>query len=172
MDKLFFSDWQSIIRIIIISILAYPALIIILRISGKRTLSKMNAFDLIITIALGSTLATVILNKDVSLTEGILTFILLVSFQYLITFFSARNKKVSQIVKSSPSLVAYKGKLLKGNMLAERIDEDEIWAILREKGYSTLEETDAIILETDGSMSIIQQIKNPESPVVKPLLGK
>lgn len=170
MDKLFFSDWQSIVRILIISILAYPALIIILRVSGKRTLSKMNAFDLIITIALGSTLATVILNKNVSLAEGIITFALLVTFQFLITYSSSRSKKVSQLVKSSPSLMAYKGKLLKENMLAERIDEDEIWAILREKGYSTLEETDAIILETDGSMTIIQQIKNSESPVVKTFL--
>lgn len=170
MDKIFFSNWYSIIRIIIITIIAYPALILILRISGKRTLSKMNAFDLIITIAIGSIFATVILSKDVSLSEGILAFAMLVFFQYLITYFSSRNKKVSELVKSSPTLMAYKGQLLKANMLKERIDEDEIWAIIRKKGYSSLEETAAIVLETDGSLSVIDHIKDLEAPPIKTLL--
>lgn len=170
MDKIFFSNWYSIIRIIIITLIAYPALIFILRISGKRTLSKMNAFDLIITIAIGSIFATVILNKDVSLSEGILAFAMLVFFQYLITYLSSRNKKVSKLVKSSPTLMAYKGQLLKANMLKERIDEDEIWAIIRKKGYSTLEETAAIILETDGSLSVIDHIKDVKAPPIATLL--
>ncbi|MGO4821068.1 MULTISPECIES: DUF421 domain-containing protein [unclassified Flavobacterium] len=169
MEKVFFNDWYSIIRIIIITAIAYPALITILRISGKRTLSKMNAFDLIVTIALGSTFATVILNKNVSLSEGILTFGLLILFQYIITFLSSRKKSVSQLVKSSPTLMAYKGQLLKKNMLKERIDEDEIWAVIRQNGLSSLSETDAIVLETDGSLSLIKQIKNENAIPIKTL---
>lgn len=83
MDKVFFDSWESILRTLIISVLAYGSLVVILRISGKRTLSKMNAYDLIVTVALGSTLATVLLNKDVALADGVLTFILLISLQYL-----------------------------------------------------------------------------------------
>jgi uncharacterized membrane protein YcaP (DUF421 family) len=169
MEKVFFNDWYSIIRIIIITAIAYPALITILRISGKRTLSKMNAFDLIVTIALGSTFATVILNKNVSLSEGILTFGLLILFQYIITFLSSRKKSVSQLVKSSPTLMAYKGQLLKKNMLKERIDEDEIWAVIRQNGLSSLSETDAIVLETDGSLSLIKQIKDENAMPIKTL---
>ena len=55
MEKILFNDWQSIINILIITIAAYLSLVFILRISGKRTLSQMNAFDLIITMAIGST---------------------------------------------------------------------------------------------------------------------
>lgn len=170
MNNIFFSDWQSILRIFIISIAAYLALVFILRISGKRTLSKMNAFDLIVTIALGSTLATVILNKNVSLSEGVLAFTLLVLLQYVITYWSARNKQISQLVKSAPTLIAYNGELLKKNMLSERIDEDEVWAALRKKGYSSLADTDAIVLETDGSLTVIKQIKDPQAPAIKVLL--
>ena len=169
MEKVFFNDWYSIIRIIIITAIAYPALITILRISGKRTLSKMNAFDLIVTIALGSTFATVILNKNVSLSEGILTFGLLILFQYIITFLSSRKKSVSQLVKSSPTLMAYKGQLLKKNMLKERIDEDEIWAVIRQNDLSSLSETEAIVLETDGSLSLIKQIKDENAMPIKTL---
>lgn len=170
MDKIFFSDWQSILRIFIISIAAYMALVFILRISGKRTLSKMNAFDLIVTIALGSTLATVILNKNVTLSEGVLAFTLLVFLQYIITYLSARSRRVSQLVKSSPTLIVYNRELLKKNMLSERIDEDEVWAALRKKGYSSLTEVDAVVLETDGSLTVIKQITDPQAPAVKVLL--
>ncbi len=170
MDKIFFTDWQSIIRILIISILSYPTLILILRISGKRTLSKMNAFDLIITIALGSTLATVILNKNVSLAEGVIAFALLVAFQFIITYLSSRSKKISQIVKSSPTLLAYKGELIKANMLLERIDEDEIWASLRENDFSALEDVDAIVLETNGRLTVISKVQNPNAQPMKMLV--
>ncbi len=160
MDSVFFSDWQSLLRITISSVLGYIALVVILRISGKRSLSKMNSFDFIVTIAIGSTLATVILDKSLSLAEGILAFGLLILLQFIITYFSARSKSVSNWIKSSPTLMAYNGELLKENMLAERIDEDEVWAVLREKGYSSLNEASAVVLETNGSLTVIDEVKD------------
>ncbi len=166
MDKIFFSDWQSIIRILIVSVAAYASLIFLLRISGKRTLSKMNAFDLIVTIALGSTLATVILDKSVSLLEGILAFASLVGLQYVITYLSSRYKPISKIVKSSPALIMYKGELLRKNMRSERVAQDEVWAALREKGLSSVPGAGAVILETDGSLTVIKQLNDPQDPAV------
>ncbi|WP_366970658.1 hypothetical protein [Rhodocytophaga aerolata] len=72
MDKLFFDTWESMQRTFIVGICAYLSMIILLRISGKRTLTKMNAFDFIVTVALGSTLATLLLSKDVALPTGCL----------------------------------------------------------------------------------------------------
>jgi len=63
----FLSDWENIGRTLVLGTLAYLGLVVILRISGKRTLAKMNAFDLIVTIALGSTLSSILLSKGVSL---------------------------------------------------------------------------------------------------------
>ncbi len=54
----------------VVVVLAYLALVFLLRISGKRTLSKMNAFDLVVTVALSSTLATMLLSKSVALLPG------------------------------------------------------------------------------------------------------
>ena len=71
MSKLFFDSWDSILRTAVITILAYILMIFFLRISGKRTLSKMNAFDFVVTIALGSTLATVSLSKNVALADSV-----------------------------------------------------------------------------------------------------
>lgn len=70
--------------------LAYSAMILCLRLSGKRTLTKLNAFDLVITLALGSTLSTVLLDKSISLGEGIVAFGLLILLQYVLTWSSVR----------------------------------------------------------------------------------
>lgn len=159
MKNIFFDSWESIFRTAVITILAYVLLILLLRVSGKRTLSKMNAFDFIVTIALGSTLATVMLNKNVALTDGILAFFLLIFLQYIITFLSARYKTISNLVKSTPALLVYKGEMLRQVMKKERIAEDEIYAILRQRGLGSIEEADAIVLETDGSLTVIKHVQ-------------
>jgi uncharacterized membrane protein YcaP (DUF421 family) len=163
MNVIFFDDWDSIMRTFIITILAYIFLIFFLRISGKRTLSKMNAFDFIVTVALGSTLATVMLNKDIALADGVLGFFLLIFLQFLITWLSARYKAISSLIKSTPTLLLYKGEMLKNIMLKERIDEDEIHAIVRDKGYPSIENIDAIVLETDGSLTVIKDTNSQEN---------
>ena len=73
-----FDTWFGLVRIVVVGTAAYAALVLILRVSGKRTLAKLNAFDLVVTVALGSTLATVLLSKSVALAEGLLGFALLV----------------------------------------------------------------------------------------------
>lgn len=66
MEGIFFNGWFALVRTAVVGVLAYVALIVFLRLSGKRTLSKMNAFDLIVTVSLGSTLATIALSADVA----------------------------------------------------------------------------------------------------------
>lgn len=168
MSNIFFDSWESILRTIIISTLAYAALIILLRFSGKRTLSKMNAFDLVVTIALGSTLASVMLTKNVALADGVLAFVLLIGFQFLITFLSVRYKKIRNMVKATPALLAYRGELLHAAMKKERITEDEIFAVIREKGLSSLADAEAIVLETDGSLTVIRNVQE-EAKVISSL---
>ena len=153
MDNLFFDDWQSFGRVFIMTILAYIAMIFSLRISGKRTLSKMNAFDFIITVALGSSLATVALNKSIPLANGAL---------YFITWLSVRVSKVKNIVTSQPSLLMYRGKLIDDKLKKERITIEEIYLTAREKGITDLKDVDIIVLETTGDITII-----PKAPSIE-----
>lgn len=75
---MFFDNWLGLVRILVVGTLAYLALVMLLRVPGKRTLSKMNAFDFVVTVALGSTLATVLLSETVALVEGVTAFMLLI----------------------------------------------------------------------------------------------
>ena len=88
MEQAFFSSWTSIARVLLVGVAAYAGLL--LRVSGKRTLTKMNTFDLVVTVALGSTLATVLLTKSVALADGLAAFALLIFLQYGLTWLSVR----------------------------------------------------------------------------------
>lgn len=159
MDNLFFNNWESIWRTMIVGACAYILLIIVLRISGKRTLSKMNAFDFIITIALGSTLATILLSKDTALAEGVVALSLLVFLQYTITWLSIRSDRFQNLIKSTPVLLVYKGTYLSAALRKERITKEEIDATLRQEGIDDKREVDAVVLETDGTLSVISKLK-------------
>ena len=154
---MFFSSWFSLVRVIVVGACAYVALIILLRASGKRTLSKMNAFDFVVTVAIGSTLATVLLSKDVALAEGVTAFALLIGLQFIITWLSVRSKTISGWVKSEPMLLWHQGEFLRGAMKKARVTENELLAAAREQGTATLETVAAIVLETDGSFSIVNR---------------
>lgn len=160
MDSSFlFQNWTSLLRTAVVGVLAYVALVALLRVSGKRTLSKMNAFDLVVTVALGSTLATILLSKDVALAEGIVAFAVLVGLQFVIAWFAVRSKTVSNLVKSEPRLLVYQGQFLRDAMRAERVVAAEIFAAIRQQGVGSVEDVGAAVLETDGSSTVIPRSK-------------
>ncbi len=157
MDKLFLDDWSDVVRTVAIGVLAYAVLIFLLRVSGKRTLSKMNAFDFIVTIALGSTLATILLNKDVALAEGTTALALLIALQYAVTWSSVRIAWVKRLVTGEPSMLLYQGHLLPDALRKVRVTEEEVRAAVRRSGLPALEMAQAVVLETDGSMTVIER---------------
>ncbi|MDD5233067.1 MAG: DUF421 domain-containing protein [Syntrophales bacterium] len=154
---MFWSGQWVLFRTAVIGILIYALLVLFLRISGKRTLSKMNAFDFVITVAIGSTLASVITSRETRLDQGALAILLLVGMQYVITWLSVRSDRFQSLIKAEPALLLFRGKCLKENMKRERVLRTEIEAALREQGISSVEETFAVVLETDGSFSIISR---------------
>lgn len=152
---------------IILGTIAYIAIIFILRISGKRTLSKWNSFDFVVTIAFGSILASILLSTKDSFGTGILGFALLVLFQYLITWISVRSSWVQKLIKAEPTLLLYRGKLKHDVLKRERIAEGEVLAALRANGIAAIEDADAIVLETDGSFSVITDLNNSTASALK-----
>lgn len=154
-NPLIFSDWSNLGRTALVGILAYVALVFLLRISGRRTLSKMNAFDLVVTVALGSTLATTLLNKSVTVAQGSVAFAVLIGIQYLVTWISVRTGWVRNLVTGEPALLLFEGKLLHTAMRKARVTENEVRAAVRSAGKSSLDEVAAVIIETDGSFSVV-----------------
>lgn len=171
MEPIFFDSWYTLIRTVVIGILAYVSLVIFLRISGRRTLSKMNAFDFVVTVALGSTLATIILNKDVTLAQGALAFALLISMQFIVTWSSVRTRWVKRLVTGEPALLLYRGEYLPDTLRSARVTKEEVRASVRSAGLTALSEVEAVVLETDGSFSVIKQGSDVKNSSLKGVEG-
>ena len=152
---IFFDTWGGLLRVLITACVAYAALIVMLRISGKRTLGKMNAFDLVVTVALGSTLATVLLNRDVPLAEGILALLVLICLQYIIAWVSIRSATFERIIKSEPTLLVHDGRYLDTALRMQRVTRAEVDAALRAQGKTAIGGIRSVVLETDGTMTVI-----------------
>lgn len=75
-------SWEP-LRVLLVGVLSYAVLVATIRVAGNRTLAKMNAFDLIVTVALGSTLASILTSKSVAFVEGASALVLLVALQFI-----------------------------------------------------------------------------------------
>lgn len=169
-----FQSWDSIVRVLVTSVAAYAALVFFLRVSGKRTLAKLNAFDLVVTVALGSTLATVILSKDTPLVDGLLALAMLVALQFTVAWLSVRSREFSNLVKNEPALLFYDGRFLDAALRRERVTRDEVLAAARGQGAGELDGLRAVVLETDGTLSVVRAGGSADSTlasVQKPVSG-
>mgnify|MGYP002713582213 FL=1 len=157
MRNIFYNNFETVYSTAIKGILIYIFLIIALRITGKRSLSKLNIFDFIITIAIGSVFASVLTSKDVKLAQGTTAIIVLLGGQYIISKWAYNSDKFEQKIKSDPALLYYDDHFLYKTMKHERVTEREVLQAVRSKGISSLDKVEAVILETQGSISVISK---------------
>ena len=168
----FWGGWQPLLRIIVVGTLTYVGIILILRVSGKRTLASMNAFDFIITITMGSAFGRILTARSVSVAEAMTAFILLVALQYAIAWLEIRSKSFHRLITSQPALLYYNGAFIEKNMRKARIQRNDLLGAVRKKKFASLNEVEAIIMETDGSFSIIRKSTNREQKTYSQVLEK
>lgn len=154
---MFFDNIDGLLRVLLVSVCAYAALVLILRVTGKRTLAKLNAFDFVVTVAFGSTLATILLSNDVALAEGVLALAMLALLQYVVAKTSLWSDVFRKFVRSDAVLLVEDGRYCEGAMTDERITQSEIDSVIRNHGIGRISEVAAVVLETDGSFSVIRQ---------------
>ena len=154
---MWFDSWSDLVRILAVGASAYVTVVVVLRLAGKRTLAKLNAFDLVVTVALGSVLATILLSSDVSWTEGALALGLLAAAQSLVAWATVRRPGLRAVVTSRPRLVFRDGEPLPEALRAERVSMDEIRQAVRAAGSGDLATVAAVVLESDGSLSVLSR---------------
>ena len=151
---MFFQGWSGIGRTVVVGALGYLALVVFLRISGKRTLAKLNAFDLVVTVALGSTLAAILLDASVALAEGVAAFATLIALQFAVTYGSVRQPRFARLVRSEPTILVRDGEEVATAMRRERITREEIDSAIRANGGQDIAEVSLVVLESDGTLSV------------------
>lgn len=155
--NIFFDGWPKMGRALVLAVLAYGALVFLLRVSGKRTLSKMNVFDFVFIVALGSTLASTILSTDVTLADGVLALSTLIALQVLLSWLCTRSHLLDRVINGEPALLLHRGRFLREAMGRERVTEEEMRAAVRNVGLGSFDKVESIVLETDGTFSVVWQ---------------
>lgn len=156
METLLFKDWQSSMNVAICAILSFLVAFIFIRISGKRTLAKLTAFDFVVTVTLGSTLSSMILGKTV-LFDGAIALAIIIGLQYLLAFIAMKFKPVEKIINSKPTLLYYNGHFLSENMKQEVVTKEEVYAAIREFRMLRIEDVKAVVMELNGELTVIKK---------------
>ncbi len=154
---MWFDSYNDVIRVVVAGAVAYVALVGVLRISGKRTLAKLNAFDFVVTVAFGSTLATILLSADVSVVDGITALILLATLQFVAALISSRLRLGRAVLTARPTVLLSHGQFHEDVMRAHRVGRDEVRQSIRSSGHGDVGRIAAVVLESDGSFSVIAQ---------------
>lgn len=160
-DGILFGGWDAIARIVVVGILAHAAVVLVVRLSGKRNLASMNAFDFIVNIAIGSVLATTIVARSTPLFDGSDAFLVLFGLQSAVTLVTSRSKRAGRIVRSEPRLLVHDGTLLFDAMHEERVSESETLQAIRSEGVRSLEGAAAVVLESNGNLSVLGRQDGP-----------
>ena len=154
MNTLFKTSWDTIFTITLSALGIYLAVILLTRICGKRSFSKMSSFDFAMTVAIGSILASTILSNSVSLVEGVvglgMVYILQLSVATL-----RRSSNVEKLIDNSPLLLMDGTKILHENLKKARVTESDLRSKLREANVLELSQIRAVVFEATGDIAVL-----------------
>ncbi|CEJ69341.1 DUF421 domain-containing protein [Chryseobacterium oranimense] len=162
-------EWSFLLEIILRTAIMFLAIIIGLRVLGKRGVKQLSIFELVVIIGLGSAAGDPMFNKDVGIISSILVFIIIILLYSIVTYFIGRSKKFEKLVEGSSICLIRNGEFSIDNFKKENLGSDEFFAELRLKGVSQLGQIEMAIEEISGEISVFyyedEQVK-PGLPIM------
>ncbi|MDZ8276629.1 DUF421 domain-containing protein [Microbacterium aquimaris] len=152
---MWFDTWSDLLRVVLVGVASYAVLVISIRLSGKRALAQLNAFDFVVTVALGSTLATILLSADVSFAEGVVALLLLLLLQVVVAFVAARRRGARRLTTASPTVLLKDGRFDADALRRTRLSEADVRQAVRQTGRGDLSRIAVVVLESNGGLSVI-----------------
>ena len=138
------------------ALVIYGFLMVIFRLSGKRSLAEMTPFDLVLILIFSEVLQSALLGRDESLTAAMVVILTLVSIDIAISLLKQKSPRFDLFTEGVPIKIMENGKLLHDRMQRSRIDEADILAAARQtQGIEELDKIKTAVLERSGTISII-----------------
>ncbi|CAN5775831.1 DUF421 domain-containing protein [soil metagenome] len=166
-----FGGGYDILEVAIRGAIMYVFAVGLLRVAGKRTTMTTASFDFIVTVALGSVLASTVVSTTRPIAQGMVGIAALVALQWLVSLGVSRSATLERIVVSPAKLLLQDGKIIRSSLLEERLSVEQLEQTLRQSGYGSKEPIEAAILESSGSMSVIGDSNGPNELVAKKEIG-
>lgn len=145
---------ETVLRAVII----YIVLLLIFRISGKRSLAQITSFDFVLLLVIGEATQQALIGEDYSLTTAVIAIVTLMSVDIALSIAKGRSARVERWLDDMPIVVVENGELLRGRASRERVDEDDVLAAARNlHGLERLDQIKYAVLERNGRISIVPQ---------------
>jgi uncharacterized membrane protein YcaP (DUF421 family) len=143
--------------IVLRAIVLYAFIVLVMRIIGRRELSSMSPFDLILLIVLGDAVQQGLTQDDYSVTGAIIAVSTIATLQVFTSYLSFRSEKARKVLEGQPIVLIERGELVGHNLKRERMTEDEVAEEMRAQQISSLDDVEWAILESNGSVSFIKK---------------
>ena len=135
----------------------YVFVVFVMRVIGRRELSSMTPFDLILLIVLGDAIQQGLTQDDYSVTGAVLVVATIATLQVFTSYLSFRSKRAPKLFEGEPIVVVDHGELVESNVQRERMTQDEVAEEARQQQIASLDEVEWAILEANGSISFIKK---------------
>ncbi len=160
----------SVLEKIIRPVLVYFAIVIMLRVFGKRQLAQLNPFDLTVLLCLSNTLQNAIIGDDNSVSGGIIGAVSLLAINYAVVRFFFGHRNLDQIAAGEPTVLIEQGKLVQSNLAKELMTVGDLTIAAHRQGFRTLDELDRCVLEPGGVFSMTPKEVKEESKHYKEVI--
>ena len=151
----YWDGMEPLVHTFVTLVAGYLALIVLLRISGARTMASMTPLDFVIAVTIGSAFGRVLTAVDVPLAQTLFTLVLLVLLQWLLAWVRGRSPRIRRLVDTPPVLIYYEGNFQRRAMRRHQLVEDDVHTAARSSSKGSLQGISAVILEQNGSLVVI-----------------
>lgn len=148
--------FDLVLRGLILAAAALLWVVILIRINGLRTLSKMTSFDFLMTVAMGSLLAGAAQADSWSrFAQPMVAMVGLTLAQYLAARARKSSDTLEEVMQNEPRLLMRDGKIIESALKETRVARSDLYAKLREANATEIDKVRAVVLETTGDVSVL-----------------
>lgn len=152
--------------------IVYAALIVLLRIFGKRELGQLNPFDLVVILSLSNTVQNAIIGADNSLVGGIVGAVALLGINYAVAFFKFKDKRFEKIVEGHSRTIIENSQVNQEALKKELLTEEDLNTIAHREGLDSAKEIEKCVLDSNGSFLVEGNTRISEENFRKEVLSK
>ena len=142
------------------AIVLYAFVFFLTRVVGRRELSSLQPFDLILLIVLGDSIQQGLTQDDYSVTGAIIVVGTIAALQVATSYASFRFPRLRPVLEGEPIVIVQDGKVIEPNARRERLTLDDIAEAARLQQIASLEDVQWAVLETNGELTFVEKQKN------------
>ena len=139
------------------AIVLFTFILVLTRVIGRRELSSLSPFDLVLLIVLGDAIQQGLTQDDYSVTGAIIAISTIAVLQVGTSYVSYRSRRARRVLEGLPIVIVEDGRLIEKNLKRERLTADEVAAEMRLNEIGSFDQVAWAILETNGSISFVQK---------------